>query len=87
MISLRAVALRVLPASALVGTVSATTVDIPTINVNMTAAIQPILDIVTAIGPLPFVLIGLVLGMVILRVITSSGHFITKLFDRLLNMI
>jgi hypothetical protein len=83
--SFRAYALRALPVLGLVGQASATTVSIPTIDINMTAAVQPIIDLVTAIGPLPFALIGLVLGIVIISVISGVGGFVVKLLNKLLN--
>lgn len=64
-----------------------TTIAIPVISVNMTAAIQPILDLITAIGPMPFYLITLILGIVVITVIMSAGSFVTGLFARILHKI
>jgi hypothetical protein len=84
---LKAMALRALPLAAMVGQASATTISIPTLDINMTAAVQPILDLIQAIGPTPFYLIALVLGVVILSVISGAGNFVVKLFDRILKKI
>lgn len=85
--SLKAYALKVLPLAALTGSVSAETITVPVVEVDMAAAFEPILDLIVAIGPLPFYLIGLVLGIVILTVILAAGGFVVKIFDRILSKI
>lgn len=86
--SLKAIAFKVLPLAALVGTANAaTTISIPTLDINMTAAIQPILDLIQAIGPMPFYLVTLILGIVVITVIMSAGSFVTGLFSRILHKI
>jgi hypothetical protein len=63
------------------------TVTIPTLDIDMSAAVQPILDLIQAIGPLPFYLITLILGIVVITVIMSAGTFVTGLFQRILHKI
>ena len=85
--SFKAMCLKAVPLAALVGSASAETITVPTVDVDMAAAFQPILDLIVAIGPLPFYLIGLVLGIVILTVILAAGGFVVKIFDRILSKI
>lgn len=71
----------------LVSRVSAATITIPTISGNLSSLFEFIVGIVNELPSLVFAMIGVIVGIVAILIVTKTGHFVTKLFDKILGAI